>query len=356
MARFFSKGSWMNRRLPKLRISRRQYVIVAVIGVAAVAVLLHRARSSTPAQATAQGVGVAGKTVDPLATALSATKAIRKSVANKNADATAGTVASAAPQPTAAPNPAVDTAIAQARQLSSQSGQIITARDKLNSTLSLSMAPAQLQATQDQLSELSDKWLFSSNVLPGDTVCEMYPVRPGDSLEVIGRRFKVPYETLMHINKIQDATRLQAGQRIKVIHGPFHVKVHRSTYTLDLYVQDMFVRSFKVALGAPGSETPTGVWRVQEGGKLVSPPWFDKKANRNYVKTDPDYPLGPRWIELDGLTGEAKGRTGFAIHGTKDPDKIGTAVSQGCIRMHNKDVILLYELMYPLASRVEIAD
>jgi lipoprotein-anchoring transpeptidase ErfK/SrfK len=359
MARFSSRGSRRNRRL--LNISRRQYIIATVIGVVALAMLLHRSRSSTPQPAAAQDSETTGQAVNPAATALNTTQAIRKLAANLEAAPSAsaapsGPVALAAPQTVPAPNPAVDTAISQARELSSQPGQILAARDKLSGVLSMAMATEQLRAAKEQLSELADKWLFSSTVCAGDSLCDTYLVQPGDNLEAIGRRYKVPYETLMHINRIPDARNLQAGQRIKVIHGPFHVRIYRSTFTLDLYLQNTFVRSFKVALGAPGNETPTGSWRVQAGGKLVQPPWYDKRANRSYQPTDPDYPLGARWIELDGLDGDAKGRTGFAIHGTKDPDSIGKQVSQGCVRMNDRDVILLYDLLYPIASKVEISD
>ena len=357
MARLFSRGSRKNRRLLQVR---RPYIVLAAAAVVVLAVVLHKSRSSESPTPVVKD-DAPREAVTPSATALNATQAIRKLTSSpgtpKNANESAsGAATLAAPQPTVTPNPAADTMITQGRELSSQTGQVIAARDKLNGVLSMSAAPAQLQATKEQLSQLADKWLFNSTVQSGDTLCETYLVRSGDSLEAIGRRFKVPYETIMHINRIQDPRGLQAGQRLKVIRGPFHVKVHRSTFTLDLYLQDRFVRSFRVALGAPGSETPTGLWRVQEGGKLVQPPWFDKRTNRNYLPTDPDYPLGPRWIALDGVSGEAKGRTGFAIHGTKDPDKIGTAVSQGCIRMLNEDVTLLYDLMWPLASKVEIVD
>jgi LysM repeat protein len=357
MARLFSKGSRKNRRLLQLR---RPYIVLAVAGVVIVAVVLHRTYSASPQPTVSKG-GSPEEVVNPEATALNATQKIRKLTTNPGRtpatnESPSGVVTLAAPQMIVTPNPAVDTTISQARELSSQPGQIVAARDKLNSALAMSMTSAQGQATKEQLAQLADKWLFSSIVLPGDTLCEMYTARSGDSLEAIGRRFKVPYETLMHINRIQDPRALQAGQRIKVIHGPFHVKIYRSTFTLDLYVQDMFVRSFRVALGAPGNDTPTGLWRVQESGKMVQPPWFDKRTNRNYVRTDPDYPLGARWIGLDGVDGAAKGRTGFAIHGTKDPDRIGTAVSQGCIRMHDEDVIALYDLMQPVSSKVEVVD
>ena len=79
-------------------------------------------------------------------------------------------------------------------------------------------------------------------------------------------------------------------------------------------------------------------------------------TGKTYEASDPDYPLGSRWIALDGIAGEAKDRTGFAIHGTKDPNEIGTANSQGCIRVHNGDAIFLFDLLTPALSRVEVVD
>ncbi len=50
-------------------------------------------------------------------------------------------------------------------------------------------------------------------------------------------------------------------------------------------------------------------------------------------------PLGARALYLYN----AKGDTGFRIHGTNEPDTIGQSVSSGCIRMLNVDVEDLYE-------------
>ena len=125
---------------------------------------------------------------------------------------------------------------------------------------------------------------------------------------------------------------------------------------MDLYLQDTFVRSFPVGLGKPGMETPTGLWAVKASGKLIMPTWTNPMSGKRYEADDPDYPLGSRWIGLEGLKGDAVGRTGFAIHGTKDAKEIGTASSQGCIRMHDSDAILVYNLLVPLYSRVEIVE
>ncbi len=54
-----------------------------------------------------------------------------------------------------------------------------------------------------------------------------------------------------------------------------------------------------------------------------------------YMEGGPDNPLGARALYL--------GSSLYRIHGTNEPHTIGEAVSSGCIRMTNDDVIDLYE-------------
>lgn len=54
-----------------------------------------------------------------------------------------------------------------------------------------------------------------------------------------------------------------------------------------------------------------------------------------YMPGGPDNPLGARALYL--------GSTLYRIHGSNEPETIGQAVSSGCIRMLNDDVIDLYE-------------
>lgn len=260
------------------------------------------------------------------------------------------------PQSSLEPNPDADVLIAEAAALIGQgTNGHLEARDSLNQALRMPLNIKQREYVKAQLSELANRWLFSRTVLPGDPLCETYRVRPGDIFETIGRKFKVPYEILMEINRISDPRRLQAGQVLKVVNGPFHAKVYRSTFTMDVYLQNTYVRSYKVGLGKVDSETPTGLWRVEPGGKLVKPIWTDQEGKTHHPE-DPDYPLGSRWIALEGLSGEAKDRTGFAIHGTKAPEQIGTRGSLGCIRMHNGEAIMVYNMLAEGLSQVEVTD
>ena len=53
--------------------------------------------------------------------------------------------------------------------------------------------------------------------------------------------------------------------------------------------------------------------------------------------------LGTRWMEFKKL----KGGGMYGIHGTNEPHLIGLAVSHGCVRMRNRDVEELFELVPP---------
>ena len=255
------------------------------------------------------------------------------------------------------PNSQVELLIAEAvAALRATPTRIIEARDRLNETFSLKMNDEQREFVREQLAALSGQWLFNRQIYPKDNLCGSYKVAPGDLLSNIGKQYNVPYEILMKINNISRPEALQAGQTIKVINGPFHARIYRSTFTMDLYLKDTYVQSFSVGLGKSGFETPTGLWRVAPGGKLISPTWTDPDTGKTYEAEDVDYPLGSRWIGLEGIKGNAVGRTGFAIHGTKEPQEIGVAGSRGCIRLHNGNAILMYNLLMPGESLVEIVD
>jgi hypothetical protein len=259
--------------------------------------------------------------------------------------------------PTTEANPKVTEIINKTMELVKISPEkIIEARDILNDALLLPMNNLQRALLKKRLSELADKWLFSRTVYPQDRLCSDYHVRAGELLQQIAGGDKIPWEFLQEINSISRPELLKSGSRIKVVHGPFHAKVSRSTFTMDVYLQRTFVRSFPVGLGQEGKETPTGLWSVKEGGKLIKPPWSDPETGKILNHGDQGYALGSRWIALEGLKGEAKGRTGFGIHGTIEPETIGTKSSKGCIRLHNGDVIKVYNLLSPVHSLVRVED
>ena len=128
--------------------------------------------------------------------------------------------------PTVEPNPEADTLIKEATEILSKTPKkLIEARDKLNIALRMPMSVEQRKFVKDKLSELAEKWLFDRTVYPEDTLCGTYEVGKGEMLGNICKKYKVPHEILMQINNITDPRSLQAGQKIKVINGPFSAKV-----------------------------------------------------------------------------------------------------------------------------------
>jgi lipoprotein-anchoring transpeptidase ErfK/SrfK len=69
------------------------------------------------------------------------------------------------------------------------------------------------------------------------------------------------------------------------------------------------------------------------------------------VPGGPANPLGARALYLF----QGKTDTLYRIHGTNQPEKIGQAVSSGCIRMTNEDVIDLYDRVKPGATVTVLA-
>jgi lipoprotein-anchoring transpeptidase ErfK/SrfK len=101
------------------------------------------------------------------------------------------------------------------------------------------------------------------------------------------------------------------------------------------------VQSFPVAIGRKEYETPTGVFAVTD--KVVDPDWvqFDWNDPSRVIRTvppGPDNPLGRRWI---GFASGYGWQIGF--HGTPHPELLGQAVSHGCVRMRNDDVVKVYD-------------
>jgi hypothetical protein len=100
------------------------------------------------------------------------------------------------------------------------------------------------------------------------------------------------------------------------------------------------LRVFDVAVGASISPSPTGEFQIIN---RVSHPTYYHPGQ--VIPAGKDNPLGPRWIGLN--------RKGYGIHGTNMPRSIGHAASHGCIRLRNRDIEQLFEMLRP-GDSVEI--
>jgi ribosomal protein L14E/L6E/L27E len=81
------------------------------------------------------------------------------------------------------------------------------------------------------------------------------------------------------------------------------------------------VKKYTIATGKSGFSSPIGDWKIINKGSRLG------KA------------FGARWLGLNVPWGV------YGIHGTNEEGRIGQSVSHGCIRLRNKDIVELYNLV-----------
>jgi len=240
--------------------------------------------------------------------------------------------------------------LAEAREAMKQ-GDLVAARVSFTAALDRGLLAADERSVREELTRINDALLFTRTVKSGDPLVSQHVVVANENLNSIARRCKVSEDLLVNINQLKDRNTIYAGARLKLIQGPFHAVIDKSDHRMDVYVGDLFVRSFRVGLGAHDG-TPEGVWRVRD--KLRNPEWNDPATGKHYLADDPANPIGEHWIGLDAVSGEAVGRTGFGIHGTNDPRSIGQDLSQGCVRLLTDDIELLFQMLIERHSTIVI--
>nr|WP_263326197.1 L,D-transpeptidase family protein [Neobacillus sp. Marseille-Q6967] len=161
----------------------------------------------------------------------------------------------------------------------------------------------------------------------------IHTVKPGETLYQISLNYRVSLSRLYSANPGVNPHQLYVGQKIQ-IPGlpdpnkiPYTIQISVSKRNLTLYRNGKLVKIYPIAVGKMLTATPTGEFVI---------------VNR---QMNPGGPFGVMWLSLS--------KQGYGIHGTNDPSSIGKAVSLGCVRMHNRDVLQLAE-MVPNGTRVII--
>jgi hypothetical protein len=131
--------------------------------------------------------------------------------------------------------------------------------------------------------------------------------------------------------------------------NPWFITISRDQRRLRLFRRLRPFKTYMIAVGQIGLETPAGLYHVQD--KQVDPWWHVPDSSwagslaGQVIPPGPDDPLKARWLGI---------YDGAGIHGTDDIGSLGTAASHGCIRMSIPDVIELYSLV-PLHTPIYIA-
>ena len=80
--------------------------------------------------------------------------------------------------------------------------------------------PDEREELLPQLNKMAQALYFS----PQPMYYEPYAVKAGDQLRVVGQRYKISWEYIARLNRV-DARKIRMGQKLKVVPGPFAATV-----------------------------------------------------------------------------------------------------------------------------------
>jgi len=125
--------------------------------------------------------------------------------------------------------------------------------------------------------------------------------------------------------------------------------VDKNKNLLYLYKKGALMKIYQVSTGIKTNYTPEGKFSVvnkyslphNNGKELLGPRWLGISVPDEFdLRSEVPDQRAPKGIK-------------YGIHGTNEPNSIGTYASGGCIRLHNKDIVEIYDLV-SVGTPVEI--
>lgn len=178
-----------------------------------------------------------------------------------------------------------------------------------------------------------------------------HTVKSGDQLGIIARKNKTTVAALMKANKIKRANLIQIGQKLTVLKGDWQIFVSKNCRLLILKRNNGVFAGFDIGIGR-ANKTPSEDFIISE---RLKHPVYRTSDGRIFKHGEKENQLGDYFLKMIPARKTQRQRAGFGIHGTPDETTVTRSLSNGCIRMRNADVEMLYYLV-PAGVPVHITD
>src|SRR5882757_238188 len=180
-----------------------------------------------------------------------------------------------------------------------------------------------------------------ASVDPGADELEVVASRPGRKVrdnrlerELRAAVVGADRTVTVHVHETKpEVTTTEVAQRY-----PSYLTLDRGSFTLRLWEDLELIRTYTVAVGQEGLETPEGLYEIQ--AKEENPIWHVPESDwagdlaGQTIPPGPSNPIKARWLAIF---------EGAGIHGTEETASLGSAASHGCVRMAIADVEELYD-------------
>lgn len=228
--------------------------------------------------------------------------------------------------------------VARAQQLKAD-GALLEAREAAWSVLDQSRHPASLDRARELLGVIHIDLVMNPHAMPEKVD---YVVASGDSLSRLAKRYKTTVELLQRGNNIS-GSRINIGDRMRILDGAFRIEIDKSANILDLYLNDRFFKRYRVGTGEY-NRTPVGDFEIND--RIHQPTWW-RPDGQSVPYGSEENELGTHWLSLSVRH--------YGIHGTWKPETIGRQASAGCVRLTNENIEELFTLV-PIGTKVTITD
>lgn len=223
-----------------------------------------------------------------------------------------------------------------------EAGKLLAARALAQNVLAASkveMFDRRWRRAADILSQVNTK-LINSDIPCPEKV--RYEIQSGDNLQSIANKFNTRVAAIQRSNPMlnpNDPT-IFPGTTLLIYEAEWRIEVYKENYVLLLMDGDKLFKLYPVAIGRQG-RTPEGEFVIKN--HLFHPDWTP--PGRHIPYGDPENVLGTHWLGLRPTGETDSALSGYGIHGTWEPDSIGSAASLGCVRMRNEDVAEVFDLV-----------
>ncbi len=203
-------------------------------------------------------------------------------------------------------------------------------------------APGVIAPTVQRIANATGRKPVDARVEPTATGLEEKPSKPGRSVDTralkdmlaraaanTARPSRITAPTRMVDAKVQTSDLAEKYEA--------YIVIDRKNHKLRFFSRLKLAKTYSIAVGKAGLETPAGLYDVQwketnPKWRVPNSEWAGALAGKT-IPPGPGNPIQARWMAFNG---------GAGIHGTSDSGSIGTNASHGCVRMHIPDVISLY--------------
>lgn len=149
----------------------------------------------------------------------------------------------------------------------------------------------------------------------------IYYVKSGDTMYKIAQKFNTTVDNILKANEISNPNYISEGQLLIIPENKnYYIEINTTSKVLKLFTNSMLVKQYPVAVGKIITPTPKGYFNI-----IKKALWGNQ--------------FGGYFMQLNVPYGI------YGIHGTNKPWTIGSAASNGCIRMYSANARELYSLI-----------